>query len=125
MHEFIGKDYGVPLIVTGGTGLDPAWQQRPKKVEEILLEYVASLYYKIYFDELRPKIRVAMSAWFFLQRREQRESDIQDELLIKEVNRYQNLLSQFMKYRKVRLEQVISDQKLGSVDALPYQETKS
>lgn len=104
LHEFIGNDYGVPLIMTTGAGLDIQWQQRPKKVEEILLEYGASLYYKIYFDELRPKIRLAMSVWFFIQRREQRESDFQDELLNKEINRYQNLLGQFMKYRKTRVE---------------------
>ena len=105
LHESIGKDYGVPLIMSTGAGLDLAWQQSPKKLEEVLLEYAASLYYQICFDELRPKIRVAMASWYFLQRREQRESDFQDDLLIKEVNRYQNLLGQFIKYRKARLDQ--------------------
>jgi hypothetical protein len=67
LHEFLGNDYGVPLIMTTGARLELAWQQQPKKVEELLLEYAASLYYKIRFDELRPKIWVAMVSWFFLQ----------------------------------------------------------
>ncbi len=124
LNEFIGNDYGVPLIMTTGAGLDPAWQQQRKKVEEVLLEYAASLYYKIRFDELRPKIRVAMASWFFLQRREQRESDIQDDLLIKEVNRYQNLLGQFMKYRKARLDQHVIENHVKSVEDTKEKETK-
>ncbi len=124
LHEFIGNDYGVPLIMTTGTGLDPAWQQQTKKVEEVLLEYAVSLYYKICFDELRPKIRVAMASWFFLQGREQRESDLQDDLLIKEVNRYQNLLGQFMKYRKARLDQHVTENQVKSVQDIKKGETK-
>ena len=45
-----------------------------------------------------------MSAWFFIQRRDQRESDFQDEQLIKEHNRYQATLNQLLKYRKALAE---------------------
>jgi hypothetical protein len=51
---------------------------------------------------------VRMSAWFFLQRRDQRESDFQDELIIKEHNRYQATLNQLLKYRKARLESALT-----------------
>ncbi len=67
----------------------------------MLLEYAAHLYYKINFDTLRPAIRVAMSSWFFLQRIERRESDLQDEMVLKEIQRYQSYLTQLMSYRKV------------------------
>ncbi len=50
---------------------------------------------------MRPAIRVAMSSWFFLQRIERRESDLQDEMVIKEIQRYQSYLTQLMNYRKV------------------------
>ena len=65
------------------------------------MEYAAHLYYKINFDTLRPAIRVAMSSWFFLQRIERRESDLQDEMVLKEIQRYQSYLTQLMSYRKV------------------------
>ncbi len=51
---------------------------------------------------------VRMSAWFFLQRRDQRESDFQDELIIKEHNRYQATLNQLLKYRKAPLESALT-----------------
>jgi hypothetical protein len=41
-----------------------------------------------------------MSPWFFLQRFERRESDLQDEMVIKEISRYQSYLTQLMNYRK-------------------------
>jgi hypothetical protein len=84
--------------------LSIGWQQNTKKFEEVLEEYAAHLYYQIHFDLLRPQIRVWMSAWFFIQRRDQRESDFQDEQLIKEHNRYQATLNQLLKYRKALAE---------------------
>lgn len=41
-----------------------------------------------------------MSTWFFLQRRDKRESDYQDDLVIKELNRFKSLLDSFLKLRK-------------------------
>jgi len=105
VHEFIGDDYGVPFLLSTGAGLDIAWQQRPQKVEEVLLEYAASLYYMIQFDQLRPHIRHAMATWFFLDRVGRRDSDYQDDLVIKELNRYKTLLDTFMKFRKGQVEQ--------------------
>jgi len=100
VHEFIGTDYGTEFLLSTGAGLEIAWQQNPKKVEEVLLEYAASLYYMIKFDELRPHIRHAMASWFFLDRISQKNSDYQDDLVIKELNRYKSLLESFMKFRK-------------------------
>jgi hypothetical protein len=109
VHDFIGDAYGTPFILSTGAGLEIAWQQNPKKVEEVLLEYAASLWYMIHFDEIRPYIRHAMASWFFLDRIGRKESDYQDELVIKELNRYKSLLDGFMKFRKVQLDYKMLD----------------
>lgn len=101
LHGYVGLSYKVPLLNHDRNGIQIAWQQQPKKVEEALLAYAAHLYYKINFDTLRPAIYVAMSSWFFLQRIERRESDLQDEMVLKEIQRYQSYLTQLMNYRKV------------------------
>jgi hypothetical protein len=107
VHEFIGSDYGPEFLLSTGAGLEIPWQQNPKKVEEVLLEYAASLYYMIKFDELRPHIRHAMASWFFLGRISQKNSDYQDDLVIKELNRYKSLLETFMKFRKNQFDDSI------------------
>lgn len=104
LHDFIGDSYSVPFLQSTRTGLEIAWQQQPRRVEAVLLEYAASLYYMIKFDELRPSIRVWMASWFFLDRLGKNESDYQDDLVIKELNRYKTLLDTFMKFRKSRVE---------------------
>jgi hypothetical protein len=104
VHEFIGNDYGAPFLLSTGAGLEVAWQQSPKKVEEILLEYAASLWYMIHFDELRPHIRHWMASWFFLDRVGRKDSDYQDDLVVKELNRYKSLLDTFIKFRKAQVE---------------------
>lgn len=105
VHEFISRDYKTPFIMSTGAGLEIIWQQNPKKVEEILLEYAANLYYMIQFDEMRPHIRNAMAKWFFVDRRIQHESDYRDDMVIKELNRYRSLLDSFLKFRKGLVDQ--------------------
>lgn len=105
VHDFIGNSYGTPFLLVTGAGLEMAWQQRPQKVEEVLLEYAASLWYMIKFDDLRPHIRHWMASWFFLDRVSAKDSDYQDDMVIKELNRYKSLLDTFMKFRKTHVEQ--------------------
>ena len=105
VHEFIGDVYGKPFLLATRAGLEMTWQQNPRQVEEVLLEYAASLWYMIKFDELRPHIRHWMASWFFLDRVGRRDSDYQDDLVVKELNRYKSLLDTFMKFRKAQIEQ--------------------
>lgn len=114
LYDFVGLDYKVPFLNHDRKGIQIAWQQQPKKVEEVLLAYAAHLYYKIHFDTLRPAIRVAMSSWFFLQRIERRESDMQDEMVVKEIARYQSYLTQLMNYRKACRAAAITNAVAGS-----------
>lgn len=104
LHDFLEGQYSVDIIMSTGAGLEIAWQNNPEKLEELLLEYAASLYYMIHFDELRPQLRVAIASWFFVQRADKRESDFQDDLVNKELNRYRTLLDTLMKYRKNQIE---------------------
>lgn len=124
VHDFVGLDYKVPFLNHDRNGIQIAWQQQPKKVEEVLLAYAAHLYYKIHFDTLRPAIRVAMSSWFFLQRIERRESDLQDEMVIKEIARYQSHLTQLINYRKARRSAVLSNAVTSSDSADPASSTQ-
>jgi hypothetical protein len=91
-----------------GAGLDPAWQNNPKAVEEVLLKYAASLYYMIHFDELRTHIRLWIASWYFLDKVGKKESNYQDEMVIKELNRYRSLLDGFMRFRKSKNDSVKS-----------------
>ncbi len=117
LDYYIGDSYGSPLILSTGAGLEIAWQNAPKKLEEVLLEYAASLWYMIKFDELRPEIRHAMATWFFLDRVSQRNSDYQDDLVIKELNRYKSLLDGLMKFRKIEYDYRSLSIKSGVVGA--------
>lgn len=104
LDQYLGARCTVPIVASTGTGLSVGWQNNPKKLEEVLEEYAAHLYYQMHFDLLRPQIRVWMSVWFFLQRRDQREQDFQDENVIKELNRYQATFNQLLKYRKMQAD---------------------
>jgi hypothetical protein len=108
VNDFIGNSYKVSFMMATGAGLDPAWQNKPKVVEEVLLKYAASLYYMIHFDELRPHIRLWIASWYFLDRMGKKDSDYQDDMVIKELNRYRSLLDGFMKFRKSKNDSVIS-----------------
>ncbi len=116
VHDFIGNSYKVPFMIATGAGLEIGWQNKPKAVEEALLKYAASLYYMIHFDELRPHIRLWTSSWYFLDRLGKKESDYQDDLVIKELNRYRSLLHDYMKFRKSQLDHTPSTVTLGLKD---------
>ena len=94
----------------------------------MLEEYAVYLYYQIHFDLLRPQIREWMSAWFFIQRRDQRKTDFQDEQLIKEHNRYQATLNQLLKYRKALAEVELGKNAVMGADQrneIPNSDSKS
>ena len=100
MDDHFGKRLDSRIMMATGAGIEIFWQDNPRELEKLVVEYAAHLYYMVDFDELRPKIRFWMSTWFFLQRRDQRESDYQDDLVIKELNRFKSLLDSFLKLRK-------------------------
>ena len=107
LDVFSKNKYGVIFILPTQEGLDIFWQEHPEKVEVAMLSYAASLYYQIHFDRLKPEIRLWMANWYFVERHNRYESDYQDELVLREINRYHQLLQTFMRYRKSRLAQEV------------------
>ena len=96
LNDFVGLDYKVLFLNGDYCGIQIGWQQQPKKLEEVLLEFAAYYFYQINFDTLHPAITVEMSSWFFLQHFERRECNLQDEMLIKEIQHYQSYLTQLL-----------------------------
>lgn len=94
------KNHGVTLIMSHGKAIELEFQQKPSLLLEFMDEYAAHIYYMINFDAFRPKIRVAMSTWFFLQRIGKKESDFHDEAILREVRRYQSLQDSYLKLQK-------------------------
>jgi hypothetical protein len=128
LDQYLGNRLNVPIIASTGNGLSIPWQQETKKLEEVLEEYAAHLYYQVHFEQLRPQIRVWMSAWFFLQRRDQRDYQIQDEHVVKELNRYQATLMQLLKYRKAQSDVLLSlglEKVANARNEIPNSDSKS
>lgn len=90
----------VPIMGATGKGLDLYWQQQPKKLVALLEMFVNHLFYVAHFEQLKPKIRIWMESWFFLQRAEMRRLEQGEQLLIKERNHGQALLDRLMRLRK-------------------------
>ncbi len=90
----------VPMFMAHGNDLSIEWQNQPGAVLKMLEKFAGYSYFQANFNELRPKIRVMMASWFFVQKMELRQSDQQDDLLIRERKTYQSLLDSYVKVRK-------------------------
>jgi hypothetical protein len=99
-HQFAQQKNYKPVLNALGNGLDMFYQNDSTAVEELLLQYAASLYYMTRLEEWKPAIRTALASWFFIDRYMQKDADYQDEQITKEMNRYQLYLSQLLKYRR-------------------------
>ena len=99
-HIWIDDDVNVPLFMNHGNDLNIEWQNDPKSVLTVLEKFAAHMYYRAYFQDFKPKIRVMMASWLFLQKVELRNSDQQDDLLMRERKTYQSLLDSYVKVRK-------------------------
>lgn len=92
------------LFMANQQGLNLAWQQNPKKLEEYLERYGARLWYLVHFEELRSRIRTWMASWYFLQGRHAKEVDQLDEVVLKERRLCQSFLDSYFKMRKSQVE---------------------
>ena len=102
----------LPLIMHHGKAIELEFQQKPSLFVQFLDEFAAHMYYQLNFEKFRPKIRVAMSTWFFLERMSKRENDFYDEGILRELRRYQSLQDSYLKlqrsldHRKMVLDEV-------------------
>ncbi len=65
------------------------------------------MYFRADFHEFKPKMRVVIDSWLFLQKQKLRNSDHHNDLIMKEHRDYQVLLDSYMKLRKSQNEYVM------------------
>ena len=99
------------LFMSDFKGLNVAWQQRPRLIEEHLEVFNDHCWYLVHFEELRPQIRTWMASWYFLQARESHNITHADDLLVKERRQCQSLLETYCKMRKSTQEHVLFTQR--------------
>ena len=95
------------LFMSNSQGLNLAWQQHPKRLEEYMERYGQLLWYRANFNALCPSICTWMASWYFLQGRHAKEVDQLDEVVVKERRICQSLLESFMKMRKSQVEHAL------------------
>jgi hypothetical protein len=112
LHYWLeGEEDMLDLFMSDFKGLNVAWQQRPKLIEEHLEVFNDHCWYLVHFEELRPQIRTWMASWYFLQARESHSILQGDDLLVKERRQCQSLLETYCKMRKSTQEHVLFTQR--------------
>ena len=56
------------FFMSHGNDLNIEWQNQPDLVLKLLRTYAAYMYYRANFNDFKPKIRVMMASWLFLQK---------------------------------------------------------
>ena len=111
LHYWLEDEDQVDLFMSDFKGLNVAWQQRPRLIEEHLEVFNDHCWYMVHFKELRPQIRTWMASWYFLQARESHSILQGDDLLVKERRQCQSLLETYCKMRKSTQEHVLFTQR--------------
>jgi hypothetical protein len=111
LNQYMKLENRLDLLKSDFTAVNLAWQQRPKDIEAFLEEMCDLLWYQVHFEELRVKIRVWMSSWYFLQARDTQAVTQIDEMLMKERRHCQSLLETYMKLRKSTQEHIVFEKK--------------
>lgn len=89
-----------PIFGASGQGLNIMWQQQAHRLVELMQRFADEMFYVANFEGFKPKIRVWMESWFFLQKTEMRRLEHGEQLLIKERKHTYALLDRLMQLRK-------------------------
>ena len=111
LHYWLEDEDQVDLFMSDFKGLNVAWQQRPRLIEEHLEVFNDHCWYLVHFKDLRTQIRTWMASWYFLQARESHSITQADDLLVKERRQCQSLLETYCKMRKSTQEHVLFTQR--------------
>ena len=106
-HIWAADTVSVPFFMSHGKDLNIEWQNQPDLVLKLLLKFAAHMYFRANFHGFKPKIRVMMASWLFLQKQELRNSDHHDDFIMKERRVYQSLLDSYVKLRKSQDEHLM------------------
>ena len=106
-HEWTKEIISAPFFMAHGKDLNIEWQNRPEAVLTILERYGAHMYYQANFVTFKPKIRLAMATWLFVEKSGLTISDDQGGLLVNERKTYLSLLDSYVKVRKSQDEHLM------------------
>jgi hypothetical protein len=107
MHHLFANAISPRIFMFNNQGIEIHWQNRPKELEAMIVEYGSYLWYVTHFDELRAKIRTWMAIWFFLKGRHSHEVEMYDEIVLRERRSCQLLLDSFFKIRKSQMDHAL------------------
>jgi len=100
-HWLIAQNPGsTPLFMNSGKDLNLAWQQHPEKLLPVLEAFANQMYFVANYQHFKPKVRVWMESWYFLQRTELHRLERSEQLLLKERNYASTILDRLMRFRK-------------------------
>ena len=107
MHQWFANTISPRIFMFNNQGIEIHWQNRPKELEAMIVEYGSYLWYVTHFEELRAKIRTWMAIWFFLKGRHSHEVEMYDEIVLRERRSCQLLLDSFFKMRKSQMDHAL------------------
>ena len=100
--EWLADQYpgSTPLLMSTGKDLHLAWQQHPEKLLPVLEEFANQVYFVAHFESFKPRVRVWMESWYFLQRTAMHRLERAEQLLLKERNYAYSILERLIRFRK-------------------------
>jgi hypothetical protein len=107
-----------PLMTSTGKDVSLAWQQNPQKLLEVIEEFANQMYFAAHYESFKPKVRVWMESWYFLQKTELHRLERSEQLLLKERNYAHSTLDRLMRFRKsnMYLESIPASVRAGFVE---------
>lgn len=106
-HIWSQRFLDVPFFMSHGKDLGIEWQNQPETVLKLLHKFATLMYFKSKFNKYKPKIRVMMASWLFIQKQQLRNSDHHDDLIMRQRRVYQSLLDSYVKLRKSQDEHLM------------------
>jgi hypothetical protein len=88
------------LFTNTGKDINLAWQQNPQKLLSVIEQFAHQIYFVAHFSSFKPKVRIWMETWYFLQRVELHRLERGEQLLLKERNYTYSLLERLGRFRK-------------------------
>ena len=89
-----------PLFANTGKDINLAWQQNPQKLLSVIEQFANQTYFIAHFSSFKPKVRIWMETWYFLQRSELHRLERGEQLVLKERNYTYSLLERLGRFRK-------------------------
>lgn len=100
-----------PLLAPQRDQFNPAWSQDVEFLFTVIEDFAVEMYFQSNFMGWKEQIRNWMQSWYLLQKRELREIDQYDLVLIKETHLAHNIIERLAKIQKHKRDTLLSMQK--------------